>query len=133
MKQLICAVALVLGISFAVSAQNSQPKVIALLTKASWCPICQANGPRFMKDVMPMVMKNKEVQMVMNDVSNDDTKATAKPMLEKAGIYEFTEKNPGTGMLYFINARTKKLISKVSLAQSNMEIQEAYQKALSKG
>ena len=133
MKQLICAIALVLGISFAVSAQNSQPKVIALLTKASWCPICQANGPRFMKDVMPMVMKNKEVQMVMNDVSNDDTKATAKPMLEKAGIYEFTEKNPGTGMLYFINARTKKLISKVSLAQSNMEIQEAYQKALSKG
>lgn len=133
MKQLIFAFALVMGLSFAASAQNSQPKVIALMTKASWCPICQANGPRFMKDVMPMVMKNKEVQMVMNDVSNDETKATAKPMLEKAGIYGFAEKNPGTGMLYFINAKTKKLISKVSLAQSNMEIQEAYQKALSKG
>ena len=133
MKQLICAFALVMTFCFAASAQNSQPKVIALLTEASWCPVCQANGPRFMKDVMPMVMKNKEVKMVMNDVSNDKTKATSKPMLEEAGIYNFAENNPGTGMLYFINARTKKLLKKVSLAQTNEEIQKAYKEALLKG
>ena len=133
MKQLICAVALIMGLSFASSAQNNQPKVIALLTKASWCPVCQSNGPRFMKDVMPMVMKNKDVQMVMNDVSNDETKATSKPMLEKAGIYNFAEKNPATGMLYFIDAKTKNLVSKVSLAETNDAIVKAYQEALSKG
>lgn len=133
MKQLIFAVALVMGLSFAASAQNTQPKVIALLTKASWCPVCQANGPRFMKDVMPMVKKNIEVQMVMNDLSNDETKATSKAMLEKAGIYQFALKNPGTGMLYFFDAESKQLISKVSLAQSNEEIEKAYQEALSKG
>lgn len=82
---------------------------------------------------MPMVMKNKEVKMVMNDVSNDETKATSKPMLEKAGIYNFAEKNPGTGMLYFLDGKTKELISKVSLAQSNEEIKKAYMEALSKG
>lgn len=133
MKQLICAVALVMGLSFAASAQNAQPKVIALLTKASWCPVCEANGPRFMKDVMPMVKENKEVEMVMNDVSNDETKATSKPMLEKAGVYDFAEKNPGTGMLYFLDGKTKELISKVSLAQTNEEIKKAYMEALSKG
>ena len=133
MKQLIFAIALVMGLSFAASAQNTQPKVIALLTKASWCPVCQANGPRFVKDVMPMVMKNKDVEMVMNDVSNDKTKATSKPMLEKAGIYNFAEKNPGTGMLYFIDAKTKELVSKVSLAESNEVIEKAYQEALAKG
>lgn len=133
MKQLICAVALVMGLSFAASAQNAQPKVIALLTKASWCPVCQANGPRFMKDVMPMVMKNKEVKMVMNDLSDKKTTAMSKDMLEKAGVYDFAEKNPGTGMLYFLDGKTKELISKVSLAEPNDKIEKAYQEALSKG
>ena len=133
MKKLIFAVAILMSFSFAASAQSSQPKVIALLTKASWCPVCQENGPRFMKDVMPMVMKNKDVKMVMNDVSNDETKASAKPMLEKAGIYNFAQENPGTGMLYFIDAKTKKLVSKVSLAEPNDVIGKAYQEALSKG
>ena len=133
MKQLICAVALVMGLSFSASAQKAQPKVIALLTKASWCPVCQANGPRFMKDVMPMVMKNKEVKMVMNDVSDKKTIAMSKDMLDKAGVYDFAEKNPGTGMLYFLDGKTKELISKVSLAQTNEEIKKAYMEALSKG
>ncbi|HET7115085.1 MAG TPA: hypothetical protein VFI29_01255 [Hanamia sp.] len=132
MKQLICAVALVMSFSFAASAQKVQPKVIALLTKASWCVVCQANGPRFMKDIMPMVNENKEVKMVMNDLSDKKTTAMSKRMLEKIGIYDFAEKNPATGMLYFFDANTKKLLSQVSLAQSNEEIEKAYQTALKK-
>lgn len=133
MKKLIFAIALVMSFSFVASAQNVQPKVIALLTKASWCPVCQANGPRFMKEVMPMVMKNKEVEMVMNDLSDKKTVAMSKGMLEKAGIYKFAQNNPATGMLYFLDAKSKELISKVSLAESNEEIEKAYQEAVSKG
>lgn len=133
MKKLIFAIALVMSFSFAASAQNVQPKVIALLTKASWCPVCQANGPRFMKEVMPMVMKNKEVEMVMNDLSDKKTVAMSKGMLEKAGIYKFAQNNPATGILYFFDAKSKELISKVSLAESNEEIEKAYQEAVSKG
>jgi len=132
MKHLIVALALVMGFSSSASAQNANPKVIALLTKASWCPVCQANGPRFEKDIMPMVMENKDVKMVMNDVSDDNSKAMSKGMLEKAGIYKFAEKNPGTGMLYFLDAKTKRLLSKVSLASTNEEIKEAYQTAMKK-
>src|SRR6185312_5740786 len=133
MKHLIFALALVMGIYFSASAQNAHPKVIALLTKASWCPVCQANGPRFQKDIMPMVMENKDVEMVMSDLSYNNSKAMSKEMLEKARIYKFAEKNPATGMLYFFNAKSKKLISKVSLASSNEEIKESYQTALRKG
>lgn len=133
MKQLICAIALVMSFSFASSAQKVQPKLIALFTRASWCVVCQANGPRFMKDVMPMINENKEVKMLTNDLSDKKTTAMSKKILEKAGIYDFAEKNPATGMLYFFNANTKKLLSQVSLAQSNEEIEKAYQKALSKG
>ena len=133
MKQLICAVALVLSFSFAASAQKVQPKVIALLTKASWCVVCQANGPRFMKDIMPMIRENKEVQIIMNDLSDKKTTAMSRRTLQKANLDDFAEKNPATGMLYFFNANTKKLLSSVSLAQSNEEIEKAYQKALTKG
>lgn len=131
MKKLIFALAFVLGMSSTVFAQ--QPKVIVLLTKASWCSICKSNGPRFEKDIMPMVMKNKEVKMVMNDLSNDDSKAMSKKMLEEAGVYDFAAKNQATGMLYFFDAQSKKLLSKVSLAKSNDKIKEAYQKAMKKG
>ena len=133
MKQLIFAFALIMGLSFVASAQKNQPKVIVLLNKASWCHVCQENGPRFMKDVMPMVKKNKEVKMVMNDLSDKMTIAKSKDMLEKAGIYNFAQENPATGVLYFFDARTKEFISKVSLSKSNEEIQKVYMEALSKG
>lgn len=130
MKHLIIALALVTGFSFSVSAQNAHPKVIALLTKASWCSICKTNGPRFEKDIMPIVMENKDVKMLMNDLSDEVSKAKSKEMLDKAGIYKLAEKNTGTGMLYFLDAQSKNLLSKVSLARTNNEIAKAYQTAL---
>jgi hypothetical protein len=117
---------------FAANAQNANPKVIALVNKASWCPVCKANGPRFEKDIMPMVMGNKDVQMAMNDLSDDNTKAASKAMIDKAGIASFCEKNTATGMLYFLDAKSKKLLSKVSLADSDEQIKKAYEKALAK-
>jgi hypothetical protein len=131
MKKLLVATLLFMGI--AVSGFSQQAKVIALVNKASWCPVCQANGPRFEKDIMPMAMQNKDVQIVMNDLSDDKTKAASLPMLEKAGIASFAKKNTGTGTLYFINAKSKKLISEVSLAKSDDEIKKVYMAAIAKG
>jgi hypothetical protein len=131
MKKLLVATLLFMGI--AISGFAQQAKVIALVNKASWCPVCQANGPRFEKDIMPMAMQNKNVQIVMNDLSDDKTKAASLPMLEKAGIAAFAKKNTGTGTLYFIDARSKKLISEVSLAKSDDEIKKVYMAALTKG
>jgi len=131
MKKLLVATALFMGIAISGFAQNA--KVIALINKASWCPVCQANGPRFEKDIMPMAMQNKDVQIVMNDVSDDKTKAASLPMLQKAGLVSFANKNTGTGTLYFIDAKSKKLISSVSLAESDDKIKEVYMAALAKG
>lgn len=131
MKKLLVATLLFMGI--AISGYAQQAKVIALVNKASWCPVCQANGPRFEKDIMPMAMQNKDVQIVMNDLSDDKTKAASLPMLEKAGITSFAKKNTGTGTLYFIDAKSKKLISEVSLAKSDDEIKKVYMAALTKG
>ena len=80
-----------------------------------------------------MAMANKDVQIVMNDLSDDKTKTASLPMLKKAGIVSFAKDNTATGTLYFINAKSKKLISKVSLAQSDEEIKKVFMAALAKG
>ena len=131
MKKLLVATLLFMGIAISGFAQSV--KVIALVNKASWCPVCQANGPRFEKDIMPMAMANKDVQIVMNDLSDDKTIAATVPMLKKAGIVSFAKKNTDTGTLYFIDAKSKKLISQVSLAQSDEEIKKVFMAALAKG
>ncbi|WP_354332731.1 hypothetical protein [Pedobacter sp. CG_S7] len=106
LKKLLVVTMLFMGIAITGFAQLA--KVIALVNKASWCHVCQENGPRFQKDIMPMAMQNKNVKIVVNDLSNDNTKAASLPMLQKAGIENFASKNTGTGMLYLIDAKTKK-------------------------
>ncbi|MHB1922097.1 MAG: hypothetical protein ACYCOO_07655 [Chitinophagaceae bacterium] len=133
MKKLMIASFLLLGIAFNGFAQHHPPKVIALVNQASWCPVCQANGPRFKKDILPMVMKNGNVQMVMNNLTNEETKGFSLGMLKKAGIAKFAENNTETGMIYLLDAKTKRLISTISLAKSDQEIKEAFQTAISKG
>lgn len=132
MKRLICALTFLMSFSFVANAQKIQPKIIALITKASWCVVCQANGPRFMKDVMPMIQENKEVQIIINDLSDKKTIGLSRKTLQKAGLNDFAEKNPATGMLYFFSADTKKRLSSASLGDSNEELEKAYQKALKK-
>lgn len=121
----------VLGV-ITTNAQNSSPKVIALLNKASWCPICKANGPRLEKDLMPMLMKDKDVEVVMNDLSDNSTKAASENMLEKAGIEAFAKKNTGTGMMYFLDANSKKLLSSISIAKPDDVIMMAFKEATTK-
>lgn len=132
MKKLLIASLLLLGTVASGLSQGRQVKVIALMNKASWCPVCQDHGMHFMKDIAPMVMKNPEVKMVVNDLSNDQTRASSMEMLKQAGIAQFALENDATGRIYFIDARTKKLLSTVSIAQSDKEIIKAYKKALSK-
>lgn len=131
MKKLLIATVLFMGLAISSFAQKA--KVIALVNKASWCPVCQANGPRFEKDIMPMAMANKDVQIVMNDLSDKKTIAASLPMLKKAGLTDFVKQNKMTGTLYFINADTKQLISSVSLAQSDDEIKKVFMDAMAKG
>lgn len=132
MKKLLIASLLVLAVAVSGFAQSRQVKVIALMNKASWCPVCQDHGMHFMQKIAPMVMKNPEVKMIVNDLSNDQTRASSMEMLKEAGITQFAEENDATGRIYFIDARTKKLLSTVSIAQSDREIMKAYKEALSK-
>ncbi len=111
------------------SAQSTNPQIIAVVNKASWCHVCTANEPRVKKDLMPMLMQDPNVQVIVNDLSDKDTKAKSRHSLEEAGLTSFADENTGTGMIYFIDAESKKLISSTSLAESNENLMMAFEQA----
>lgn len=53
-------------------------------------------------------------------------------MLKKADMGTFAKHHTETGTLFFVDAKTKKLISKVSLAESDDEIKKVFMEALAK-
>jgi hypothetical protein len=130
-KSLIVSLILLSIASFA-NAQNENVKVIALISSADWCGVCNANGPRLEKEVLPSFMMNKDFLIVMNDQSDEETKALSKANLEKQGIYEVAKENKSTGMIYFINPVSKKLISSISVSKSTEDIKKAFDNAIDK-
>ncbi len=120
MKTIFSSLALVALFSASAMAQSGA-KVIAVVNKADWCPSCEKNGERAMSALME---SNKEglVQFVANDLTNDETKAKCAVELKKVGLNEAVADKKYTGMVYFFNAKTKELVSEISVAKSNQEL-----------
>ena len=76
--------------------QSSNPKVIAVVNRANWCGVCKANGARFGAVLMPYAEKG--VNIYMNDLTNETTKAESKKELENAKVYEAVNTIPRKGM-----------------------------------
>jgi len=131
MKRLFLLSLFVLGVAMAGYAQK-QLRVIALLNKASWCPVCKANGARFEQNILPVIKQNKQIVMGVDDLTDAQTHASSLKKLKQLGIEKFAEENNATGMLYLLDARTKNLINKISLASSNEEIRQTIADALEK-
>jgi hypothetical protein len=75
-------------------------------------------------------MNNPELQIIVNDMSDDASIAASSEVCEKAGILEVAQTNKGTGMIYFINANTKEVISSISVTKPSDEIAEAFEEAV---
>lgn len=110
---------------------QSQSKVIAVVTKADWCPSCKSHGPRVVTEILPLY-NEKSVTIVVNDLTNNETKKSSNQILSNFGIQKVTAKNNETGVITFINATTKKKISSISVAKSNDEIKAEFDKAIAK-
>lgn len=107
-------------------------KVIVMVNTASWCPACKANGQRVEQNMISQYMKNDKCEIVVNDLSNDETKAASKTKCDKAGITEVASNNKGTGVIYFINSVTKEVIAQISVTKTDEEIKQAFEDAISK-
>lgn len=110
---------------------QSNSKVIAVINKADWCGTCEKNGERVMTNVFSKY-KEPQVTLVNNDLTDDKTIAASKEALEKLGVYELVAGEKKTGLVTFIDTKTKKVVGTISLAKSNEEIKEAFDKAIKK-
>lgn len=150
MKKLKSLLTIVLlATSFAAHAQDgnmekedTNPKLIAVVNKANWCKVCQANGQRFGAVLMPYAAKG--VKVYMNDVTDTTTATASKTTLENAGIYKAVTKIKrkgmgkmmescglkktkysdamATGIVTFIHPTTHKQLKQVSIAITDEEM-----------
>ncbi len=77
-------------------AHSANPKLIVVVNKANWCVICKANGQRFGAALMSYAAQG--LNIYMNDLSTDSTKAASKIELQKANVYEAVTTIPRKGM-----------------------------------
>lgn len=96
-------------------------KTIVIVNKADWCSICKANGQRAMEAFMNANSDN-QFKLFVNDATNEETKKVANAVMTQQGYLKIMEDHTGTGIFYFFDAKTKKVIAQISVANSNDEI-----------
>lgn len=127
LKSIFVSLLLISLIPVSAMAQKDA-KVIAVINRADWCPICRANGKRahmvFMNN-----NKNGAIKFLTNDLTNTQTKNKSAEMLEKYGLEKAMMNRESTGMVFFFNQKTKALIDQISASRTNQELVTAMQKA----
>lgn len=101
------------------SFAQTEPKVVAVVTKANWCPACVKNGERVMAEVLSKVDTDK-VAIIANDLTDDNTKKVSREELLKFGIENVEFKS--TAIISFIDLKTKKIIKRVSVTKGSDEL-----------
>jgi len=126
-KSIIASIVFIMLFAANIMAQ-SNARIIAVINHASWCPTCLGNGERA-QAVFAENNKDNVIQFVINDLSTDETKQKSAHELEKLGLSEAMEAQKRTGVAYFFDAETKKLINQVSVSKTNEEIAGVLQTA----
>ncbi len=127
-KTIFASVALILLVSVSAFAGTGS-KVVAVINHAKWCPACQNNGERAMA-CFKENNKDMAIQFVANDVTDEASKAKSAEELKKVGLDKVMAEYKTTGVAYFFDAETKKLITQVSVAKTNDELAETMKLAL---
>lgn len=118
-----------LMILFSMSAMaQSDARVIGVINKADWCSVCEKNGKRAMK-ALKSANQDGAVKFVPNDLTNDQTKKASAKRLKELELYEKMASRNSTGVVFFFDAKTGKLIDRISVASSNRKLTAAVQKA----
>lgn len=126
-KTIFASMVFIMLVSVTAFAGNGS-KVIAVVNKAEWCPVCEKNGMRAM-ETFKENNKDMAIRFVGNDLTNDETKKESAKELKKVGLDKAMADKKGTGVVYFFDADSKKLINQISVAKSNEELAKALETA----
>lgn len=116
----------VLASSFTLLAQEGK-KLIAVVNKADWCHVCQANGEKIMNEVIP-VFKESNVQFIVNDLTDESTKEESKKVLKDKKVFETVKKTISTGIILILDGSSGILLEKISITESADKLIETIKK-----
>jgi len=103
-------------------------KIIAVVNKASWCPVCKAHGQNAGMIMMPYMKDG--LAILMNDLTDEQSKAAAKKELAAAGVYHAVKGIKETGVVIFVDPKTHKKLGQTSIAISDEDLKKEIEKYL---
>ena len=106
---------------------QASPKIIAVVSKAQWCSTCIKNENRVGQQVISSVDTTK-ITLLINDLSDKQTENASAESFKKLGLKQGNFKS--TGVITFIDASSKKILSSISVAESSEKIKEAFANSL---
>lgn len=116
--------------AFAQQTTKTSEKVIAVVSTASWCGTCKKHGQRVKNDVVEHYSKNPSYKILINDLSDDETRKISSDNCRKEGIEMVISTHKGTGQILFIDASSKKFIKNISIKENSETIKKAFENAL---
>ena len=99
------------------------------MNEATWCKYCKAHGERVHK-LMDTYMYNDKVTIVHHDMTSKETIAKSEPVFKKLKITETMARYNETGMIFLIDAKTKKAINGFNIRREDLEIKKSIEKVL---
>jgi hypothetical protein len=108
-------------LSTAAAWAEPTPKVIAVANRAEWCSVCKANGERAGRALMK-ASADGTIKVLVNDVTSEETIKKSIGDLRAAGLDKIMTSYTATGVLYFFDARTRRPLRQVTVANSDEEI-----------
>jgi len=95
--------------------------VYAVINRADWCPVCQANRTKVMNKVI-LVCKNLNVKFVANDLTDEQPITKSTTELKKNKLFNAVKKIKSTGLILLVDTKTKKIIKQISVTKPAEEI-----------
>ena len=122
--KLLATVVMLVGVVLGARAYaDAAPKVIVVVNRADWCSVCKAHGERAAKAVMT-ASAGTALQIVINDVTSDDTARTSAAALKAIGLDKAMAQHTATGVLTYFDARTKRQLRQITVANSDDELKQ---------
>lgn len=91
-------------------------KIYGVFNSAKWCPVCKANGARFMQEVVPAV-QDLGVSFVTNDLTNHASIQQSEKVLSADNLRSAVKGIKSTGVLILVDNSSKKVLKTISLAE----------------
>lgn len=110
-------------------ATTEKPKVVGVLFYADWCASCKVLDPKL--DEVKKQFMDQPIYFTRVDLTDDCTKKQSGMLAEWVGLGEiYREHASKTGYMLLIDPQTKKVLSKLTKAQSEAELKAAMEDAL---